>query len=107
MFLCCINDRAKNQIFNLSNDCLLIDIVKIISQANRKCENYKCFPERLIRAIVFLIPSFFNFPLSKSRIDALVSRTSYPSSKIKIFLGFSPSRSILTFTELYLRKNDG
>ena len=106
MFLCCKSDRAKNQIFNLSNDCMLIDIVKIISHSNGECINYKCFPERLIRVIVFLIPSFLNFPLSKSRIDALVSRTSYPSSKIKNFLGFLPSKSILKFTELYLRKLD-
>ena len=87
MFLCCKSDRAKNQIFNLSNDCMLIDIVKTISHSSGECINYKCFPERLIRGVVFLIPSFLNFPLSKSRIDAIVSRTSYPSSKIKKFMG--------------------
>jgi hypothetical protein len=90
----------------LSNDCMLIDIVKTISHSSGECINYKCFPERLIRGVVFLIPSFLNFPLSKSRIDALVSRTSYPSSKIKKILGFFPSKSILKFTELYLRKLD-
>ena len=85
---------------------MLIDIVKTISNSGGECINYKCFPERPIRVIVSLIPNFFQFPLSKTRIDALVSRTSYPSAKIKKLLGFSPSRSILKFTELYLEKLD-
>jgi nucleoside-diphosphate-sugar epimerase len=37
---------------------------------------------------------FPKFPLKKSRIDALVSRTHYDISKIKRVLGFSPSRDV-------------
>jgi hypothetical protein len=60
-------------------------------------------PEWLIRFVVSIAPSFFNFPLTQNRIDALVSRTHYSNSKIERLLKFLPKRSIPEFAVEYIK----
>jgi nucleoside-diphosphate-sugar epimerase len=102
LLLCSRSPKASNQIFNLSNDCKLSDIVLSLSLDKKmKHKNLIVF-EWLIRFMVSIIPSFFNFPLTQNRIDALISRTHYPNTKIKRLLRFSPKRSIPEFAIEYM-----
>ncbi len=107
LILCAESPAANGQVFNLSNDCLLSDIVKAVSQLMGKNSNYLIFPEFFIRLIIWCIPDFINFPLSVSRIDSLVSRTRYSNNKIKSALNFSPKRFIPEFSIEYIRKKRG
>ena len=101
LMLCAKDNRAINQIFNLSNDCKLNDIVNIVSLSFGFKPFFLCLPEWLLRSLVFLSPRFFRFPLTHRRIDSLISQTRYPASKINVALGFRPSRSILDFAVEY------
>lgn len=107
LVLCATEVKAKNQIFNLSNDCKFSDIVSAISLYVGIKLPFKCFPEKLLRCLVMFTPRFLKLPLTKTRIDALVSQTRYPASKIKMLLGFTPSRSIPDFAVDYLKNLDG
>jgi nucleoside-diphosphate-sugar epimerase len=101
LMVCAINKRAVNQVFNLSNDCKLYDIVKKVSFSFGLKNDFLCLPEKLLR---YFVKSPLNFlPLTKSRIDALVLRTSYPSTKIKNVLGYAPHRSIPEFAVEYVK----
>ena len=97
------SSKAINQIFNLSNDCKLSDIVLSLSLDKRMKHKNLIVPEWLIRFVVSIAPSFFNLPLTQNRIDALVSRTHYSNSKIERLLKFLPKRSIPEFAVEYMK----
>ena len=103
LLLCSRSSKAINQTFNLSNDCQLSDIVLSLSLDKRMKHKNLIVPEWLIRFAVSIAPSFFNFPLTQNRIDALVSRTHYSNSKIKRLLKFSPKRFIPEFAVEYMK----
>lgn len=86
--------RAKNQVFNISNDCALEEIIRAIAM---KCEvNYPRvrLPESLVKLMVILMSNLKEPPLTGGRVNALVARTSYPVTKLKTGLGFTPRFSI-------------
>ena len=60
-------------------------------------------PEWLVRLVVGVTSNFFKLPLTQSRVDALVSRTYYPNTKIKRLLRFLPKRSIPDFAVEYMK----
>lgn len=101
LILCGTVPEAKNQIFNLSNDCQLAEIVSVVANSSGISSDFFCIPERPLRLSVWFLSKFMRLPLTASRIDSLVSRTTYPSSKIRNTLGFSPSRSIPVFAAEY------
>jgi len=103
ILICTMDSRAKNQVFNLSNDCALTNIVAKVSNYYGFADNFLCIPESFVRLSVFILSKFIQTPLNKSRVDALVSKTTYPSNKIKDVLGFIPSRSIPEFATEYLK----
>lgn len=103
LLLCSRSSKAINQIFNLSNDCKLLDIVLSLSLDKKMKHKNLIVPEWLIRFIVFIIPNFINFPLTHNRIDVLISRTHYSNSKIKRLLKFSPKKSIPEFAVEYMK----
>ena len=103
LVVCARNKKAKNQIFNLSNDCNLFEIVNSVSLFfGFKC-NFLCLPERPLRLAVKIFSMIIRLPLTQSRIDTLVSRTTYPYSKIKDILGFTPKKPIPEFAVSYLK----
>ncbi len=104
ILICAKDNKAKNQVFNLSNDCPLTDIVERVSNHYGFTDNFACLPESLVRFTVFILNKFIRFPLNKSRIDALTSKTTYPTNKIENILGFIPSRPISLFAVEYLKK---
>ena len=101
--LCSVAPRAVNQIFNLSNDCKLSDIVLSLSLDKRIKHKNLIIPVCLIRFVVSITPGFFNLPLTQKRIDALVSRTHFSNSKIERLLKFLPKRSIPEFAVEYMK----
>jgi nucleoside-diphosphate-sugar epimerase len=97
LILCSQCQSAVNQIFNLSNDCKLSDIVLSLSLDKKVRHKIMIIPEWLVRLLINLTPSFLKLPLTQSRIDALVSRVSYPNTKIKQMLKFLPKKTIPDF----------
>lgn len=91
---CGTDPRAKGETFNLSNDCLLEEMVGGIASALGVRKPSLRLPEPLIRAGVYLAAKVVSVPLTKDRIDALVARTRYPCLKLEQKLGFVPRRSV-------------
>ncbi len=105
LLLCSRSSKATNQIFNLSNDCKLSDIVLSISLYKKMKNINLVVPERLIRFIVSIIPSFFNHILTQKRIDVLISKIHYSNSKIERLLKFSHKKSIPEFAVEYIKSS--
>ena len=103
LLLCSHSPKATNQIFNLSNDCKLSDIVLSLSLDKKMKHKRSIVPEWLVRFVVRVTSNFFKLPLTQSRVDALVSRTYYPNTKIKRLLRFSPKKSIPDFAVEYMK----
>ena len=103
LIVCATNKKAHNQIFNLSNDCNLSEIVNSVSLFSGIKSNFLCLPGKPLRFFVCVLSRFIRLPLTKARIDALLSRTTYPYTKIKDVLGFVPKKSIPEFAVEYLR----
>lgn len=92
--LCLTDDRAKGEIFNISNDCLLEKIISGIAKSYKVRIPKLHLPEYLVRATINILGALFNLPLTTNRINALVSRTKYPYSKLETRLGYTPKLSI-------------
>jgi len=91
---CSTDFRAKNKVFNISNDCSQEELINSIAYAYSVPVPKIRIPELLIRPIVSILPSFIPCPLTESRIDALVNRTYYPYTLIENTLGISPKESV-------------
>ncbi|MET3107580.1 nucleoside-diphosphate-sugar epimerase [Oxalobacteraceae bacterium GrIS 2.11] len=94
LVLCGTDVRAKGQIFNLSNDCKLSEVVAAVAQRAGIAAPTLCVPERLLRVLVNVFSYAGKIPLTQDRIDAMVKRTRYSNEKIAKVLGYTPSRSI-------------
>ncbi len=87
---CGIDKRAEGEIFNVSNDCLLEDMVNGMASALGEKRPFIRVPESLVRVVVGLSEDVVSIPLSKGRIDALVARTKYSCAKLERELDFIP-----------------
>lgn len=85
---CAFEPKARGQTYNISNDCLLEDLIKCIASVLGVRPPRIRIPESLIRAAVGIFEGRVNIPLTTSRIDALVNKTRYPADKIVSELGF-------------------
>lgn len=94
LILCGTDSRARGQVFNLSNDCLLSEIVSAVAKASGFKPPCLCVPETLLRIIVKITSWLKYMPVTQDRINALVRHTYYPSTKIKDVLGFVPQYNI-------------
>jgi len=92
--LCGSDDRAKGQIFNVSNDCLLEEMVQGIACAFGVPPPRLRLPEWFVRSIVGVTSKVVPIPLTQQRINALVQRTRYPYYKLERELGFTPRKSV-------------
>ncbi|TAK90616.1 MAG: NAD-dependent epimerase/dehydratase family protein [Burkholderiaceae bacterium] len=104
---CATDVRARNKVFNLSNDCLLEEMIAAIALAQGKTKAPLRLPEFLARLAAHVFGGIFNLPLTQKRIGALVSRTHYPCDKLARELGFTPRRNIpLTMREITYNQTD-
>jgi nucleoside-diphosphate-sugar epimerase len=94
LLLCGTDTRAKGQVFNLSNDCALSDMVGMIAKTSGIKPPNVCVPEWPLRLFVKLTSPLVRTPLTQDRIDALVRHTYYPANKLRDVLGFVPKHDI-------------
>jgi nucleoside-diphosphate-sugar epimerase len=86
---CAFEPNAKGRIYNLSNDCLLEDLINHIALLLGVHRPRLRIPEILVRSAVGFLENRVNTPLTTSRLDALSNRTHYPVDRIASELGFS------------------
>lgn len=94
LMLCGFDERAKGEIFNISNDCAQECVVNAMAEALNVSAPRMRVPEGVVRFVSAVFSGVKSFPISRSRIDALVARTRYPTNKIKIVLGYQPTRVV-------------
>lgn len=92
LLACAFHPAAPGQIFNLSSDCLLESLIDEIARVLGVRAPRVRLPEGLVRAAVRLLEGRSALPLTSARVNALVSRTRYPSSHISSVLGFGLAR---------------
>jgi nucleoside-diphosphate-sugar epimerase len=88
LLLCGFDERAKGEIFNISNDCPQEQLVKAIAANLNVSAPNLCLPEWMVRFLSRTFSGVPGFPLTESRINSLVARTYYPSSKLESVLGY-------------------
>lgn len=87
---CGVDPRAKAEIFNVSNDCLLEDMVKGVAHTlGVNCPRLR-LPESFVRGVVSVAAKISRIPLTQEQINGLVRRTRYPYLKLERTLGFTP-----------------
>lgn len=82
LLLCGVDQRAKNQTFIISNDCLFVDLINAISSASAVRRPLFRFPEKPLRFMIKLLSPFIQLPLTYERIDAIANRTGFSSSHV-------------------------
>jgi nucleoside-diphosphate-sugar epimerase len=87
---CSRAELARNEVFNLSHDCPLPEMITGLAAAVGVNTPRLWVPESLARALAACATIFGVKVLTGSRIDALVARTSYPGDKAARLLGFRP-----------------
>ncbi|WP_144158572.1 NAD-dependent epimerase/dehydratase family protein [Paraburkholderia sp. BCC1885] len=94
LIACGSQPAARNRVFNLSNDCTLLELVSGAAQELGVPAPRLRVPEMAARAISALGGVAPGFPLTQERINALVGRTTYSSQQIRQELGVRPSISV-------------
>jgi nucleoside-diphosphate-sugar epimerase len=79
---------AIGEVFNLSSDCPWDGLIDRIASAAGVRPPRVRVPEGLLRVLGGPVGARLGNPLTSTRVNALVGRTSYPSAKIESVLGF-------------------
>ncbi len=85
---CALEARARGKIYNISNDCGLEEMVQGIATALGVSAPRLRLPEDLVRFAVWAVGSVTTIPLTLERVNALVSRTNYPTNRLQQELGY-------------------
>ena len=88
------DERARNNIYNVSYDCPLEEMVEGLAAAMGVAKPRYRVPEFLVRGAVKFTSLFMSTPVTQERIDSLVSRTTYSMNKLKSELDFTPMHSV-------------
>lgn len=91
---CGIDPRAKAEIFNVSNDCLLEEMIQGIAYTLGVNHPQLRLPEFLVRGVVRIASRISRIPLTQEQINGLVRRTRYPYLKLERKLDFTPRISV-------------
>ena len=83
-----VNLPSNGRTYIVSDHRTLETFVRIISGALGKNTPRKRLPEFLARAVVLLAGAIPKFPLTASRVDALINRTVYRTDRIESELGY-------------------
>ena len=100
----CARDNVQNEIFNLSCNYKLNEIIKIICSYNKIKEPKIVLNEKVVRFLVKFIEKFVNVSLNQRIIDILVSQRNFKMDKIKNSLGFKPKINLYDGLNEVLRK---
>lgn len=88
LMLCGFDERAKGEVFNISNDCSQEQLVSAIAAKLNVSAPNLCVPESVVRFLSRIFSRVQGFPVTNARINSLVARTRYPSSKIEAVLEY-------------------
>jgi nucleoside-diphosphate-sugar epimerase len=95
LLVTCAEDvRTRGEVFNISNDCLLEDVVNSMAYELGTKRPKLSLPESLVRVSQKFISKLTDIPLSEQGINVLTSRTVYPHTKLQKCLGYKPKISI-------------
>lgn len=105
---CGTTPPAQGGTYNLSNHCTMEEFVAIIARALGKDAPRMRLPETPVRLLARLAGRFPGVPLTEARVDALTSRTIYPSTKIEQELGYqhvvSMQEGLVELVDFWKRK---
>ncbi|QWE18973.1 NAD-dependent epimerase/dehydratase family protein [Polynucleobacter corsicus] len=87
---CLFNEAAKNQIFNLSNDCSQQDLITSIARLSGIRSPSLHINRTILLLATKIIEPFLRLPLTRSRIRSLTSKNFYSTDKIEKILNFKP-----------------
>lgn len=104
---CATDARARGQIFNVSNDCPLEDMINGMADALRVPRPRRRLPEAFVRFALGIAGRVVRLPLTPERVDALVIRTRYPFTKLQRHLDLAPRRSVPAAIGEVLAKQEG
>jgi nucleoside-diphosphate-sugar epimerase len=96
LVLCAEDLGAQNKVFNLSNDCQLIEVVRLMSERYEVKEPRHVLPEWMARLSYKATSRLLTLPITEVAINSLVSRSSYPNEKVERELNFSLSSPVTT-----------
>ncbi|MFT0867456.1 NAD-dependent epimerase/dehydratase family protein [Pseudomonas sp. CAM1A] len=88
------DSRAVGKTFIVSNDCAQVEVIDAFAKYAGVTAPRLRVPERVVRALLRLVPSFIRLPLNAQRVDALVIKGGYDSRHIRTALDFEFLRSI-------------
>lgn len=91
---CATDARSQGQVYNLSNDCALEEMMRGIAIALGVGAPCIRLPEKLVRGMVRAVSGVISLPLTQERIDGLVRRTKYSTAKIESELNYKASRYV-------------
>jgi nucleoside-diphosphate-sugar epimerase len=91
LVLCGASTAAENRVYNLSDWCTIEEFAGAIADVLGKRRPSLRLPERPVRAAVRTIGRLTTFPLTESRVDALVNRSRYATARIEQELGYGVS----------------
>ncbi|MEB2625107.1 NAD-dependent epimerase/dehydratase family protein [Pseudomonas sp. YuFO8] len=94
LMLCGFDGRAKGEIFNISNDCPLRDVIAGIAVGVAVSPPKVVLPESLVRLGVSVASVLTKGLITQERVNALTARTRYPFKKIETVLGFVPRKHV-------------
>lgn len=91
---CLYNDNAKNEVFNLSNDCQQEELINSIALLCNVSQPKIHISANMLMPAIRILEPFFSLPLTSSRVRAMTSKNKYNTSKIETLLNFKPQHSI-------------
>ncbi|PRA28245.1 NAD-dependent epimerase/dehydratase family protein [Pseudomonas poae] len=94
LYRCATDPRAKGQIFNLSNDCSMPELIAGMARALGVPTPRRVMPEFLVRFAVSIVSPLTRGRITQKRVDALVSHTTYPAHKAANLLDFVPEKPV-------------
>lgn len=94
LVLCATRREARQRIYNLSQDCAMEHVIRVLAEAIGREPPRVRLPENVARLAALLSRAVPGFPLSTGRVDALTSRVAYPATRIERELAFRPRTSI-------------
>jgi nucleoside-diphosphate-sugar epimerase len=104
MSMSALNTKAYNQIFIVSNDCKLEELIDVIATTMNRPKPKLTINETLIRNTVAIANKFVKLPISQFQIDVLTRQTYYSNQKIADAMNWSPTRPILIQLECYIKE---
>ena len=89
-----LNERMQNEVYNVSNDCSVEEMIGGLATGVGVPPPHIRLPEKPLRLLLRLLPGGLAGPLTIERLNALVSRTTYPCQKLTSHTGYKPARPV-------------